>query len=39
MAHTRLLGKNDRIKARTIKGINTPINPYFSRIFIAWRIR
>jgi hypothetical protein len=39
MAQTKFIGRNDRIRARAIKGIITLSNPYFSRIFIAWMIR
>ena len=38
-AHTKLLGRLDKIKASAINGISNAANLYLSRILIAWIIR
>jgi len=38
-AHTKLLGRNDRIRASATNGITTAVNLYLSRTLIAWMIR
>jgi hypothetical protein len=36
---TKLIGRNDRIRANEIKGISTATNLYLSSILIAWIAR